>query len=294
MPEYDVAVIGGGPAGIAAATQSHLYGYKTVLIEKASLGGRLNLARRITNFPLVGISGFSGLELTTKLVEAINVDGVIKFFSECDEVSVSNSNFIVVTAKQALTTSAVIVATGCQPRVWQMPGSRKAVDAGRLFYSWRCMQSVVAGKKVFIVGGGEVAFDQACSLMECGASVTMLIRGDKPRAFPGLVGEAYELGLMVITEVEVTNMGLPCEGVYLMMKHKGKVLEMCFDYGLVAIGTIASEPPIALLAQARAGKGLFFAGDVNNPWYRQAVIAYGDGIRKAMLINQYLTQEGGL
>jgi len=289
MTPYDVIIIGTGPAGLAAGIQARHMDLKVLLVEKCRPGGRLLSARRVENFPLVGrLRKATGPALSHAILVQAMRKGVKVEKGNCRGVDFGRGVFKLDFEHTSMAAKAVILATGVEPKAIEHPGWEAALESPRLRYDWRDLPTMLSGKRVFVLGGGEVAFDQACSLAERKARVTMLIRGSRPRAFPKLVKEAEGLGVRVLSRVKVTACSSLSQGLSVSLTQGGRKQELGFDYGLVSIGSVPQRPELSQEAGKRIGRGLFFAGDVCNRSYRQAAIAFGDGIKKAMMAYGYL------
>lgn len=279
----DLVIVGGGPAGLAAGIQASHMGLKIMILEKDAWGGRLNLARKVENFP--GLSRpYSGAQVVKRLLAQAHNKGLQMEAEACQSVDHPDACFAVNGATNTYSAKTVIAATGVRPKELIIPGLD--LPAKYLFYSWRELPRK-KGARVAVVGGGEAAFDQACTLAERGASVVILIRGDKPRAFEALVQEAKALGAEVILNATVKRVETKARELLIHVPDsRNTTLQV--DYLLAAVGTTSSQITISESAAARVDKGLYWAGDVCSGAYRQAAIAFGDGIKKAMIVYEYV------
>lgn len=281
---YDLIIIGGGPAGIGAAVQARLYGLKTLVISTGNIGGRLALARRVENFPWPIAGGQpAGRALCRRLERWAEHRGVRARRYSISRVEFGKGLFASYgrPGKPCLS-RAVIIATGARPGPWRVAGDFKRRD--RIVENWRLVPRP-RGACVAVIGGGEVAFDQACSLAERGAEVVLLMRGKSPRAHPGLAAEAARLGVGVVGNMPVKSVRCDDRGAVLQT---GNGRRYCCDYVLPAVGHRPQLPDIGRSARSRLGRGLWLAGDVREKNCRQAAVAFGDGVRAAMLAWEYL------
>ncbi len=289
MTPYEVIIIGTGPAGLAAGIQGRHMGLKVLLVEKDRPGGRLVSARKVENFPLVGrIGKGTGRTIAHALIRQALQKGLNILKGDCTQIGRSQGLFNLTVDRKILKARTVVIATGVEPKAIKQPGWKAALESPRLRYFWRDLPTKLSGKRVFVLGGGEVAFDQACSLAERRAQVTIFIRGRHPKAFPKLVREAEGLGVRTLTGVRIKGCASFPRGLLVPLLTREGEEEKVFDYGLIAIGTSPKRPSLSEEARRRAGQGLYFAGDVCNRRYRQAAIAFGDGVRKAMMAYDYL------
>ncbi len=285
MRMSDVIIIGGGPAGLAAGIQAGHMGLEVKILEGEAWGGRLWLARRVENVPGL-VQPMSGEQLVQTILGQARGKGLSMTKECCTDVDYTEPWFSVETTENQYHGRAVIIACGVRPNQVVVPG----IDAGKgcMFSSWRDVP-LVKGKRIGVIGGGEAAFDQACTLAEQGATVTVLVRASEPKAFSGLVQEAINLGVTVLTATHIRSASLSDDLVSLDLgdAHEG------FDvhYLLAAVGTTPTELTLSRNAKERAGRGLYTAGDVCSGPYRQVAIAFGDGIKKAMMAYEYLRGE---
>ncbi len=283
MSSYDLVIVGGGPAGLAAGIQAVHMGLRVVILEKDAWGGRLRMARRVENIP--GLNRpLKGIEVVDRIVSQARVKGLVMERQACTAVDYQQPLFKISGEEHDYRSPAVILACGTRSRPLELPGPAEA--SSRVFYSWKDLPAV-QGKMVAVVGGGEAAFDQACSLAEARAGVTLLIRSHKPRSFKGLVREAEELGVRVLTGTEV--LATEVKQDRLILNVSGLYAQsLSVDYVLAAVGVEPADLEMTRRAADREGQGLYWAGDVISGRYRQAAIAFGDGIRAAMMVYDQL------
>jgi thioredoxin reductase (NADPH) len=283
VTKLDLIIVGGGPAGLAAGIQASHMGLKIMILDKHAWGGRLRLARKVENFP--GLTRpYSGAQVVSRLLAQARSKGLPMEAEACRSIDHPDACFVVNGDSNTYSAKTVIVATGVRPKELVIPGLDQ--PANHIFYSWRDLPRK-KGARVAIVGGGEAAFDQACTLAERGAGVVVLVRGDKPKAFEGLVQEAKDLDVDIIPNATVKY--AEAKGRDLLIHVSGRHnTTLQVDYLLAAVGTTSSEITISDAAAAKADRGLYWAGDVCSGDYRQAAIAFGDGIKKAMIVYEYV------
>lgn len=280
---HDLLIIGGGPAGVGAAIQTRLYGLEVKMVGDGPLGGRLALARRVENFP-VSVRGRNptGRDVCRFWERWLKAHKIKMIGDHISQVSYSKGRFMLIgEGGRVYLSKAAIIATGAVPREWRAPGGS---CPGRLVKNWRLLPRP-RGACVAVIGGGETAFDQACSLAERGAKVIVLMRGAEPRAHPGLAAEAARLGVEVYSERMVDEVSCGRDGSLVL---SCGTLKIYSDYVLPAVGHKPNLPKLDRSARKMRNRGLWLAGDVREKYCRQAAVAFGDGVRAAMLAWKYL------
>jgi thioredoxin reductase (NADPH) len=287
-----VAVIGAGPAGIAASVQLCRLGIGVVVIERGRVGGLLREAQCVENFPGVP-GGAPGRVLAARLRRQLASSGAALEAAEALRLSYHGGRFEIVTGKRRLAAERVILACGTTPLPPAPP-----LDCGEL--AGRVFTGVLPllrtrGQTIAVVGGGDAAFDYALSLA-ARHEVHVLVRTPGPRALPLLVERCRRHPAISIhapcrlAGVEAGRGKAPL--ILRVVEARGGATLAC-DRVLSAIGR---RPALGLLDEAllaaapglAALKRLFVVGDAANGRLRQAAIAAADGLRAALEIQ---TQE---
>jgi len=277
LSDAEVAIIGAGPAGIAAAVQLKRYGIEPLVFEKGRIGGLLWNANLVENYPGFP-GGIPGPELVGKLEAQLRKASVDVIY---EEVVRLEEGFGLKTEGGSYTADIVVVASGTEPR--RFPGRISEKVEGRVFYEVYPLRDL-AGARVAVVGAGDAAFDYALNLARRN-EVVLLNRGYKPKCLPLLWERARTTPSIAYREdVEVMEV-LPSEGgVGLLCRTDGGEEKVEIDYVLFAIGR---QPKLDFMSPELRGRTLerlHFIGDVKNGRFRQTAIAVGDGIRVAMEI----------
>lgn len=177
--QYDVVVIGGGPAGLAAAVYGASEGLSVLLLERNATGGQAGTSSRIENY-LGFPNGISGDELSEQaLRQATRFGAEIVMTREVEAIiSVTGGYCVHFDGGQKIESRTVILATGVEWRRLEAEGLDSLMGKGVLYGAARTEAPTVVGKKVFIVGGGNSAGQAAMFFSSYASSVTILIRGD--------------------------------------------------------------------------------------------------------------------
>lgn len=282
-----VAIIGAGPAGIEAAVQLRRSGIGFLLFEKSRVGGLLNEANRVENFPGVP-GGVAGRLLASRLKRQLAAAGIRVEKARVTHLAYGDERFTLRTERNAFAADRVILACGTVPLAPAPPLDAENLR-GRLFTGVLPLLRA-RGETIAIIGGGDAACDYALSLAG-NNEVHILVRSERPRALPLLVERCRRLGVvlhenfrLVRAEVLEGNAGMVLHARNETGGDKGGIF--CQRL-LTAIGR---EPALGFLAQElraalpelAAQKAVFLAGDAGNGGFRQAAIAAGDGLRAAM------------
>ena len=289
---HDVAIIGAGPAGVAAAVQLQRCGIHPLLFEQTRIGGLLNNAFKVENYPGFP-KGISGPALVKKFKQYADKWAIcylkkwkINIIKEqVVRVTIYRGNFILL-AKRNYKTKFLVVSSGTKPKYPQF--DLNGLDR-RIFFEVYPLRKK-KNKKIIIVGAGDAAFDYALNLGR-NNKITILNRDKKIKGLSLLFKRTKQsfyrknityMSNMNISTIEKLN---NCAIVKVLKKQKEKCL-VC-DYLLFAIGR---EPamdflPLTLRKEFSDGdKNLYFIGDVKHGNLRQTGIAIGDGIHAAMSI----------
>ncbi|MFA4965367.1 MAG: NAD(P)/FAD-dependent oxidoreductase [Thermoleophilia bacterium] len=241
MSTYDLAVIGGGPGGLATAMYAGLRGISVIAFEAEAFGGQLiNLypGKPVTNFPAQArvLSGDLALRLAE---QAAGFGAELREWAPVEYAGLAPGGFLVRVAGEETTAKALVLALGIgrfSPRRLGLAGEERFLGRG-LEYRLPPIGQITAEHAV-VVGGGDTAFDIALSLRQV-AHVTLVHRRDAFSAFAYSQHEAEDAGLEVITGGEVVELrgGEHLEGVVVVLAD-GRSVELPADLLFVSIGQV--------------------------------------------------------
>lgn len=291
---YDLIIIGGGPAGAAAAIYAARKHIKTVLIAE-NFGGQPVESSEIQNW--IGTVAISGVELAKKFKEHIKfyTNGFveIKEGERVDKIEKIECGFCVVTNKSEYQTKSILVATGSSRKKLEIPGA-KEFDGKGITYCASCDGPFFADKEVVVIGGGNAGFETAAQLLAYCKSVTLLSRG-KFRADPVTVEKILANPKMKAVAnaapVEIKGDGFVKSLVYKMAD--GKEEEIKTEGIFVEIGHMPATSFMDNLVemdeykhiiidhktQRTSKEGIWAAGDCTDTLYHQSNIAAGDAVK---------------
>lgn len=290
----NIAIIGAGPAGLAAAIQLQRSGCQPIVLEKNVPGGLLRQAHCVENYPGFP-AGLPGIELAEKMVDqARNLSVRIEPCAVTD-VTWQDDQFRLTCGDGTLPPMIVrylIVASGTAPRALPVPLN----PADMIVAAMPSELPQIRNGSIGIIGAGDAAFDYALHLSEQNR-VTILNRGPVPRCLPLLWERSRSHGQIDYrANCQVQAIGQLIDGRYRLTcstKSRSQVME--FDEILSAIGREPVDKfiqiPDELRQQLVREQRLHFAGDVKNGIFRQCAIATGDGLRCAMTVFMNVVKE---
>jgi alkyl hydroperoxide reductase subunit F len=293
---YDLIIIGGGPAGAAAAVYAARKQLKTAIITP-EFGGQSVVSETIYNW--IGTPEISGADLAKNLKEHVSrhQGEFLDIFEGQYVTGVQKQpeGFGVRTMKNNFTTKAVLVTTGSSRRKLEITGAAQFENKG-IIYCASCDGPLFSGQEVVVIGGGNAAFESVAQLAAYCPKVTLIHRRDvfkadeitisKVSAIPNVVvktftepveviGEQFVTGIKVKNNQTNTEEILPVGGIFVEI---GQIPNTDYVKNLVKtneFGNIEIDP----WTQATSCPGIWAAGDCTNVHYHQNNIAAGDAVK---------------
>jgi len=302
---YDLIILGGGPAGIAAGIYAARKKLKTLLIAE-SFGGQSVVATQINNF--IGFKSVSGIEMKNILEEHLrsHEEIEIKEGARVEKIEKKENNFAISVNGEQFETKTVLVALGSSYRKLGIPGEKEFTGRG-VFYCSTCDAPLMKNKTVIVVGGGNSGFYAVLDLLPHASKIYVLEYGDAFRADPIYIDKAKASG-----KVEFITMAKTLEiiggsenGFVSAIKYKDRqnkeIKEIKTDGVFVAIGYTPNSGIIKDLVktnewgkiiidhqtQKASLEGIWAAGDITDVLYGQINVAIGDAIKAVLNINDY-------
>lgn len=301
MSQYDVVIIGGGPAGLTAGLYAARSGLPSLLIERSAFGGQMINARTVENYPGFP-NGIAGSELASLMQDQASKYGLQTVFSEVTDL-VPGASHRIVMLDGSLDARAVIVAAGSKYRQLNVPGEVQFIGRG-VSYCAACDGFFFRDREVAVVGGGDTAVSDALELSHYASKVYLIHRRDQLRAAKVLVERAAAepkiqfVWNSVVQEMEGDQM---LNALRVKNVKTGQVQRLAVAGVFVAVGVVPNSQPFAGVLSIDDGggivvdrelatsvAGIFAAGDVRQGSPRQISSAVGDGAAAALSALRYL------
>ncbi|MFC1715511.1 thioredoxin-disulfide reductase [Candidatus Poribacteria bacterium] len=310
QPIYDIAIIGGGPAGLTAGIYGARASLKTLILEKLSPGGQVVTTDVVENYPgfVEPIGGF-------ELVDRMQTQAT-KFGTEIRSAEVTGIHFqpeddlkIISLKNESVSALAVIVATGAEHKRLGVPGEDRFWGSG-ISCCATCDGMFYRDKHVVVVGGGDTAIKEALFLTRFASKITMIHRRDRLRATKILQERIFAMDdkvefvwntvvkeVMGYNKVQAVRLSsvdtgeeriLECEGVFLFV---GFTPSTGFLRGFVELdqrGYVITDDDMATSVP-----GVFACGDARKKLFRQIVTACGEGATAAFAAEKYIDEVKG-
>jgi thioredoxin reductase (NADPH) len=179
--EWDVVIIGAGPAGLTAATYAARYGLKTLVLEAENPGGQVAVSPLIENYP--GFISISGEELASRMLkQALSAGATILVPERVKEIRLSESEKVVLTeSEKEFKTKVLVIATGAEYLKLNVPGEKELFGRG-VSHCATCDGPLYKGKRITVVGGGNTAVTSAIYLSSIASELIVVHRRDRFRA----------------------------------------------------------------------------------------------------------------
>lgn len=300
---YDLIIIGGGPAGMTAGIYAARQKLNTLLITKDFGGQVAKKAVAIENYP--GFEAISGLELIEKFKKQLNKYKIDTEQGEVIEVRRTRDSFFILTRdKKEFESKAVIIASGADPRLLEVPGEKEFIGKG-ISYCAVCDGAVFSGKTVAVIGGGNSGFETALFLVNLAKKIYILEYGSKIKAdqenqkavkksgkvkiitnaaLKEIRGDKFVNSLVYQDRQTNEEKILEIEGIFVEVGYQPST---SFVKGLVDFNE-RDEIEVEFETYQTRTLGLFAVGDANVGRFKQITTACGEGTKAALAAFNYL------
>ncbi len=304
----EVVIIGSGPSGLTAALYAARANLKPVLITGNEFGGQLATTSEVENYPGAAKEGLTGPELTEAMREQAERFGTRFVWDEVTEIDFSGPPHRIKTHSEEFESKAVIVTTGASPIKLGVPGEKSFTGRG-VSYCATCDGFFFRDKDVIVVGGGDSAVEEGLFLTKFAKRVRIVHRRDQLRAGVLLQDRAHKNEKMdfvwntrvtgivgngvvqkVLTESTVSGEAgeLEADGVFIYIGH--------YPNSSLFRGVLEMDEHGYVLTDERKRTnlpGIFAAGEIADPIFRQAITSAAEGCKAAMQCEKYLSELDG-
>jgi thioredoxin reductase (NADPH) len=306
--DFDVIIIGGGPAGLTSGIYASRAGLNVLLIEKISVGGQIFLSADVENYP--GIEKISGADLTGTMEKQAKKFGVNFAFEDVIKIEEKDDKKIVYTTSPGIYTStALIIATGTGHKELNVPGENKFKGHG-VSNCATCDAAFYKNLDVAVIGGGDTAVEEALFLTKFAKTVYLIHRRDSLRATKIIQEKAFNndkiqfvfdtvaeeiVGDKNVNGLKIKNLKtdeikiLPVNGVFIFI---GSIPNTGFVKDFIAMdeaGYIKTD-----IEMQTSREGIFACGDCIKKNLRQVVTAAGEGAVAAHNARLYVEKIKGI
>ena len=300
--EFDVIVIGAGPAGVTSAIYADRAGLKTLILEKMFVGGQVVNTSEVENYPGLGLVG--GTELAMKFDAHIKEFKDIVFKREdVIDVELDGATKKVITKRGEYTAKTVILTMGAKPKLLGVEGEQKFAGRG-VSYCGTCDGALYRGKDVVVVGGGNTAVEDAIFLSRLCNKVHIVHRRDEFRAQKTLVKNMLGIENVqvhydcVVEEIKGEN---AVDTIAIVNKLTGEQTAISADCVFITVGQVPSNKLVEGKVKlneagyivtnehmATSVDGVFAAGDGRENVLKQIIVATGEGAIAAYSASVYI------
>ena len=299
---YDVIIIGGGPAGLSAGIYASRGGLRTLLIEKGMFGGLIANADLVENYPGFP-EGISGFEIGERMYQQAAKFGLETLPAEVTGVSLLKDIKVISTTEGDFSARAVIIAAGAERKRLRVPGEDVLLNRG-VSYCATCDGALFRDCAVAIVGGGDSAVEEALFLTRFASKVIIIHRRNQLRASKtaqerAISHKKIELmwdtvveeikGDKTVSELIVRNVKtgvkstVAVQGIFVYVGQSPNTSYLKGQIPLDDEGNIITDDRMETKV-----KGVFAAGDIRRNSSRQVITAAGDGATAAISANKFL------
>ncbi len=290
---YDTLIVGMGPAGMSAGVYAKRAGLKTIMLEKNTPGGLINITNLVDNY--LGFDNITGPELAYKMFEHVKNNEVEYKIEEVTKIKKEENHFIVTTNKNTYTTKTVILAGGRSPIKAPIEDRLKNIKISRCSI---CDAPLYKNKDVLVIGGGNSAFEEGIYLSDFAKKLIIVTRHEV-KADKELVTEAKKRkNIEIIENDEVTDIIEENDRYNVKLKEKNLIVDGIFSYigyspsteYLSNLGIIEDNGYIKTNETETKIKGIYACGDIIEKDVYQIITAGSEGAVAALKAKKYIKE----
>ena len=301
--EYDVVIVGGGPAGLAAGLYATRARLKTLLIERGVPGGQIAVTEMVENYP--GIEEILGPELGDKLLRHAEKFDLESQYIEVESADLNSKTKVLTTRHGEINAKVLIIASGAEHRKLEVPGEEELSGKG-VSYCAVCDGAFFRDKDLIVVGGGDAAVEEGSFLTRFASNVTIVHRRDELRAGKILQERAFKnpkLDFIYSHVVESINGNGVVGSATLRNVKTNELVEKPVDGVFIYVGLTPNNEflenalPLDDQGQIHVNlkmetriPGVYAVGDIRQESSRQVVAAAGDGATAAIFAERYIAE----
>ena len=300
---YDLVIIGGGPAGMSAGIYAVRQDIKTMLITKDFGGQIAKKAVRIENY--LGLNKVTGIDLINKFKNHLKSFPIESEYGSVKKIEKKGDIFLISIGKKKLISKSVIITSGADPRPLEVPGEKKYIGKG-VSYCTVCDGPLYKDKVIAIIGGGNSGLESALFMSKFAKKIYILEYGEKLGADRVTKDKVFkEKNIEIICSAEIKKIKgdkfvnsiiwkdrknnrektAEVDGIFVEVGHQPAT---SFVKNLVDFSK-RDEIKINHNTCQTKTPGLFAAGDVTDVKYKQIIIAAGEGAKASLSVSKYLS-----
>ncbi|MGB9585869.1 MAG: NAD(P)/FAD-dependent oxidoreductase [Rectinema subterraneum] len=302
MTEFDVIIIGAGPAGLTAGIYLARAKQRVLIVDQATIGGQVILTHAVANYP--GVGEVSGYQLVTTMRKQAEQFGCkIMSNTPITEFNFKENSKYLAAKGETYCAKAVILAVGGEPRTLGLESEKRLRGRG-ISYCATCDGDFFTDQEIVVIGGGNSALEEAVSLTKYASKVTIIHQFDHFQAYPHAVEEAKAnpkinfimesevvefLGNETLAAVRIKSKKdsketiIPASGAFIFIGYTPTTNRFADCVSLTKSGEIIVDENLA-----SSVPGVFAAGDARKKRYRQITTAVSDGTIAALSAMEYL------
>ena len=304
MSDYDVIIVGGGPAGLAAGLYTARMDLKAVLLDRGPLGGQLLNTELVEDYP--GFDSILGADLALKMGDHARKFGLeVRDFEPVKEIDTDGETRVVrLESGEELRTRTVIMAAGGLPRYLEVPGEKEYWGRG-VSYCAVCDGAFFKGQELAVVGGGDAAVEEGDFLTRYASKVYVIHRRNEFRAQPILLDRARaNPKIEFILDAHVQSIVGDGKVRGLRYERQGKDTELAVGGVFIFVGFVPNSKLLKVhVDHDEAGyiltdrnmqtsvPGIWAVGDVRAQLTKQIATAVGDGTTAAVAASAYVSAQ---